>query len=152
MESRYAHKRELQIVYLTRRLQFPALSKTSHNKRQGNQRARHLLSQPHRFRADIREQIYHGYGRIYAARQHDESPHSIRREECIPVKRRQLLVDVCQGHRQHDRHKGDSAQNLNKPCVIESEFFAANGMLGLNSAGKQKLGGPCNELDIVYVK
>lgn len=43
-------------------------------------------------------------------------------------------------------------KNLNKPCVIESEFFAANGMLGLNSAGKQKLGGPCNELDIVYVK
>lgn len=43
-------------------------------------------------------------------------------------------------------------KNLNKPCVIESEFFAANGMLGLNSAGKQKLGGPCNEIDIVYVK
>ncbi len=43
-------------------------------------------------------------------------------------------------------------KNLNKPCVIESEFFAANGMLGLNSAGKQKLGGPCDELDIVYVK
>lgn len=43
-------------------------------------------------------------------------------------------------------------KNLNKPCVIESEFFAANGMLGLNSAGKQKLGGSCNEIDIVYVK
>lgn len=48
--------------------------------------------------------------------------------------------------------KATQLKNLNKPCVIESEFFAANGMLGLNSAGKQKLGGPCNELDIVYVK
>ena len=48
--------------------------------------------------------------------------------------------------------KANQLKNLNKPCVIESEFFAANGMLGLNSAGKQKLGGPCNELDIVYVK
>ncbi len=48
--------------------------------------------------------------------------------------------------------KATQLKNLNKPCVIESEFFAANDMLGLNSAGKQKLGGPCNELDIVYVK
>lgn len=48
--------------------------------------------------------------------------------------------------------KANQLKNLNKPCVIESEFFAANGMLGLNSTGKQKLGGPCNELDIVYVK
>lgn len=48
--------------------------------------------------------------------------------------------------------KATQLKNLNKPCVIESEFFAANGMLRLNSAGKQKLGGPCNELDIVYVK
>ena len=48
--------------------------------------------------------------------------------------------------------KATQLKNLNKPCVIESEFFAANGMLGLNSAGKQKLGGPCNELDIVYIK
>lgn len=48
--------------------------------------------------------------------------------------------------------KATQLKNLNKPCVIESEFFAANGMLGLNSAGKQKLGGPCNEIDIVYVK
>lgn len=48
--------------------------------------------------------------------------------------------------------KATQLKNLNKPYVIESEFFAANGMLGLNSAGKQKLGGPCNELDIVYVK
>ena len=48
--------------------------------------------------------------------------------------------------------KATQLKNLNTPCVIESEFFAANGMLGLNSAGKQKLGGPCNELDIVYVK
>lgn len=48
--------------------------------------------------------------------------------------------------------KATQLKNLNKPCVIESEFFAANGMLGLNSAGKQKLGGSCNELDIVYVK
>ncbi len=48
--------------------------------------------------------------------------------------------------------KATQLKNLNKPCVIESEFFAANGMLGLNSAGKQKLGGPCDELDIVYVK
>ena len=48
--------------------------------------------------------------------------------------------------------KAAQLKNLNKPCIIESEFFAANGMLGLNSAGKQKLGGPCNELDIVYVK
>ena len=42
--------------------------------------------------------------------------------------------------------KATQLKNLNKPCVI------ANDMLGLNSAGKQKLGGPCNELDIVYVK
>ena len=49
--------------------------------------------------------------------------------------------------------KANQLKNLNKPCVIESEIFSRqNGMLGLNSAGKQKLGGPCNELDIVYVK
>lgn len=44
-------------------------------------------------------------------------------------------------------------KNLNKVNVVETEFFANNGMLGLNSAGKPKLGGPCeNDIDIVYVK
>ncbi|HCT16271.1 MAG TPA: hypothetical protein DIW36_02510 [Ruminococcaceae bacterium] len=44
-------------------------------------------------------------------------------------------------------------KNLNKVNVVETEFFADNGMLGLNSAGKPKLGGPCErDIDIVYVK
>ncbi len=43
-------------------------------------------------------------------------------------------------------------KDLNKVNVHETEFFAANGMLGLNESGKQKLGGPCAEIDIVYVK
>ena len=101
----------------------PALPVASHNKRQGDQRARHLLSQPHGVRADIGEQIYHGRRRIYAARQYDESPHSIRREECVFAKRRQLLVDVCQGHRQHDRHKSDSAQESQQAVRYRERIF-----------------------------
>ena len=123
MESRNAHKRELQIVYLAGRLQFPALSVAGHSKRQGDQRARHLLSQPHGVRADIGEQIYHGRRRIYAARQYDESPHSIRREKCVFAKRRQLLVDVCQGHRQHDRHKSESAQESQQAVRYRERIF-----------------------------
>ena len=83
----------------------------------------HLLSQPHGVRADIGEQIYHGCRLIYAARQYDESPHSIRREKCIPVKRGQLLVDVCQGHRQHDRHKSDSAQESQQAVRYRERIF-----------------------------
>ncbi len=44
-------------------------------------------------------------------------------------------------------------KNLDKVNVVETEFFADHGMLGLNSAGKQKLGGPCYDaIDIVYAK
>ena len=94
-----------------------------HSKRQGDQRARHLLSQPHGVCADIGEQVYPGCRRIHAARQYDESPHSIRREKCIPVKRGQLLVDVCQGHRQHDRHKSDSAQESQQAVRYRERIF-----------------------------
>jgi exopolysaccharide biosynthesis protein len=48
--------------------------------------------------------------------------------------------------------KASLLKNLNKINVVETEFFASNGMLGLNSSGKQKLGGPDEEIDIVYVK
>ena len=108
---------------LAGRLQFPALPAASHNKRQGDQRARHLLSQPHGVRADIGEQVYHGCRRIHAARQYDESPHSIRREKCVFAKRWQLLVDVCQGHRQHDRHKSDSAQESQQAVRYRERIF-----------------------------
>lgn len=44
-------------------------------------------------------------------------------------------------------------KNLDKINIIESEFFANHGMLGLNNAGKPKLGGPCSdESNIIYVK
>jgi hypothetical protein len=43
-------------------------------------------------------------------------------------------------------------KGLNKVNAVETEFFAKNGMLGLNSAGKPKLGGPCSdEVNSVYV-
>ena len=48
--------------------------------------------------------------------------------------------------------KATQLKNLNKVNLVESEFFANNGMLGLNSSGKQKLGGPCKEPDIFYFK
>lgn len=60
---------------------------------------------------------------IYAARQYDESPHSIRREKCVFAKRWQLLVDVCQGHRQHDRHKSDSAQESQQAVRYRERIF-----------------------------
>lgn len=44
-------------------------------------------------------------------------------------------------------------KELDKVNTVETEFFADHGMLGLNSAGKQKLGGPCfDAIDIVYAK
>ena len=43
-------------------------------------------------------------------------------------------------------------KNLNKVNVVETEFFANHGMLGLNSAGKPKLGAPCSdEVNSVFV-
>lgn len=49
--------------------------------------------------------------------------------------------------------KATQLKNLNKVNVVESEFFANNGMLGLNSAGKPKLGGPCNdEINMIMVR
>lgn len=48
--------------------------------------------------------------------------------------------------------KATQLKNLNKVNVVETEFFANNGMLGLNNAGKPKLGGPCSdEVNSVYV-
>lgn len=44
-------------------------------------------------------------------------------------------------------------KNLNKVNVVETEFFAKNGMLGNNSAGKPKLGGPCSdEINMIMVR
>lgn len=44
-------------------------------------------------------------------------------------------------------------KELDKVNTVETEFFADHGMLGLNSAGKPKLGGPCYDaIDIVYAK
>lgn len=44
-------------------------------------------------------------------------------------------------------------KDLNKVNVVETEFFANHGMLGLNNAGKPKLGGPCSdEVNSVYVQ
>lgn len=44
-------------------------------------------------------------------------------------------------------------KDLDKVNTVETEFFADHGMLGLNSAGKPKLGGPCYDaIDIVYAK
>ena len=48
--------------------------------------------------------------------------------------------------------KATQLKNLNKVNVVETEFFANHGMLGLNSAGKPKLGGPCSdEVNSVFV-
>lgn len=44
-------------------------------------------------------------------------------------------------------------KELDKVNTVETEFFADHGMLGLNKAGKPKLGGPCYDaIDIIYAK
>lgn len=48
--------------------------------------------------------------------------------------------------------KATQLKDLNKVNIVETEFFGTSGLLGLNSAGKQKLGAPCSdEHNIVYV-
>lgn len=47
--------------------------------------------------------------------------------------------------------KATKIKDIDKVNVLETEFFAAHGMLGKNSKGQQKLGGPCSEPDILYV-
>lgn len=49
--------------------------------------------------------------------------------------------------------KATQLKDLNKVNIVETEFLANNGMLGLNSAGKPKLGAPCSdEISSIYVK
>lgn len=137
MESRNAHKRELQILYLAGRLQFPALPVAGHSKRQGDQRARHLLSQPHGVRADIGEQVYHGCRRIHAARQYDESPHSIRREKCVLLNGGNCSSMYVKGIGNTTGTKATQLKNLNKPCVIESEFSRQTACSGSTPPGNR---------------
>ena len=48
--------------------------------------------------------------------------------------------------------KATQLKDLDKVNTVETEFFANNGMLGKNSSGQKKLGGPCEEPDLVYCK
>ena len=49
--------------------------------------------------------------------------------------------------------KETQLQDLDKVHPVATEFFADHGMLGLNKAGKPKLGGPCYDaIDIIYAK